>query len=342
MYIAEISPPAWRGRMVSFNQLFIVLGSAGSRSSATTLVRLDARFGGDARLGSNWRWMLGIGVVPAIPYFFALLFVPESPRWLAMHGRLPRHGGFCAPHGAASGPTPSSRPCSSRSSTKRGDAKPVLARNPESRAAPCARHRPARRRPAADHRHQLRVVVRGGDLRARRARGANASFMQTVLVGLVNVVFTVLALLLIDRVGRRPLLMFGCVGIGAFMLLASYGFTCRRRSAKLTAGADRRARLRRRASRSRWGRACGCCSRKSFPTGSAGLAISCVGCRQLRRLRDRAVRVSVGDGRRWAVRALSSSTGCSRCAGSPSSGGWCRRLAAAASKSSKKRWFAGS
>jgi MFS family permease len=48
--------------------------------------------------------------------------------------------------------------------------------------------------------------------------------MQTVWVGVVNVVFTVLALLLIDRVGRRPLLMFGCFGIGAFMLLASYGF----------------------------------------------------------------------------------------------------------------------
>jgi SP family arabinose:H+ symporter-like MFS transporter len=59
----------------------------------------------------------------------------------------------------------------------------------------------------------------------RAGAGANASFMQTVFVGLVNVVFTVLALILIDRVGRRPLLMFGCFGIGAFMLLASYGFT---------------------------------------------------------------------------------------------------------------------
>ena len=58
----------------------------------------------------------------------------------------------------------------------------------------------------------------------RAGAGANSSFMQTVFVGLVNVVFTLLALLLIDRVGRRPLLMFGCFGIGAFMLLAAYGF----------------------------------------------------------------------------------------------------------------------
>ena len=55
----------------------------------------------------------------------------------------------------------------------------------------------------------------------RAGAGANASFLQTVFVGLVNVVFTVLALLLI---GRRPLLLFGCVGITGFMLLTAYGF----------------------------------------------------------------------------------------------------------------------
>jgi MFS transporter, SP family, arabinose:H+ symporter len=58
----------------------------------------------------------------------------------------------------------------------------------------------------------------------RAGAGANASFMQTVLVGLVNVLFTVLALALVDRVGRRPLLMLGSLGIGAFMMLAAYGF----------------------------------------------------------------------------------------------------------------------
>ncbi|MGH8165660.1 MAG: MFS transporter, partial [Woeseiaceae bacterium] len=54
--------------------------------------------------------------------------------------------------------------------------------------------------------------------------GTDASFMQAVFVGLVNLVFTALAILLIDRVGRRPLLLFGLVGIAVCMLSLSYGF----------------------------------------------------------------------------------------------------------------------
>jgi MFS transporter, SP family, arabinose:H+ symporter len=218
MYIAEISPSAWRGRMVSFNQLFIVLGALAAFVSNYLIVRV----GGEAHL--QWRWMLGIGVAPAIPYFFALLMLPESPRWLAMHGQMPA-------------------------------ARRVLARLTGSERADSEleavivslEHEAQRPKPALSE--ILSPALRGvlviglliGVLQQitgissvlsyaivifeRAGAGANASFMQTVFVGLVNVVFTVLALLLIDRVGRRPLLMFGCAGIGAFMLLAAYGFT---------------------------------------------------------------------------------------------------------------------
>src|SRR4051812_16365065 len=79
MYIAEISPPALRGRMVTVNQLFLVSGIFLASVNNLAIVQL---------LEANWRWMLGIGVVPAILYLFALLFVPESPRWHALHGRL--------------------------------------------------------------------------------------------------------------------------------------------------------------------------------------------------------------------------------------------------------------
>ena len=122
MYIAEISPSAWRGRMVSFNQLFIVLGQLPPSSATYFVVSL----GGDAEW--NWRWMLGIGVVPAIPYFFALLVVPESPRWLAMHGPAARGARRArAPHRQRTRRYTSSKRCSYRSSTKRS------ARNPRSR-----------------------------------------------------------------------------------------------------------------------------------------------------------------------------------------------------------------
>ena len=217
MYIAEISPSAWRGRMVSSNQLFIVLGGLLAYVSNYLIIRL----GGGADW--NWRWMLGIGVAPAIPYFFALFAVPESPRWLAMHGQLPK----------------ARRVLARLAGTERADheLEAVL----ESLEHEAARTKPALREildPAL--RNVLVIGLLIGVLQQitginsvlayavvifeRAGAGADASFMQTVFVGLVNVVFTMLALLLIDRVGRRPLLMYGCFGIGAFMLLASYGF----------------------------------------------------------------------------------------------------------------------
>jgi sugar porter (SP) family MFS transporter len=217
MYIAEISPSAWRGRMVSFNQLFIVLGGLVAYVSNY----LINRFGGAA--DGSWRWMLGIGVAPAIPYFFALLVVPESPRWLAMHDQLPK----------------ARRVLARLAGTERADRElEVVLESLE--------HDAARAKPALVEildpalRNVLVIGLLVGVLQQitginsilayavvifeRAGAGANASFMQTVFVGLVNLVFTILALLLIDRVGRRPLLMFGCAGIGAFMLLASYGF----------------------------------------------------------------------------------------------------------------------
>jgi len=217
MYIAEISPSAWRGRMVSFNQLFIVLGILAAFVSNYLIVRV-----GGAEMW-NWRWMLGIGAVPAIPYFFALLAVPESPRWLAMHDQLPAARGVLT---RLTGTDRADRELEAVIASLELEAqrpKPPLAEI----------FSPALRR----------VLVIGllvGVLQQitgisavlsyaivifeRAGAGANASFLQTVLVGFVNVVFTLLALLLIDRVGRRPLLMFGCAGIGAFMLLAAYGF----------------------------------------------------------------------------------------------------------------------
>jgi SP family arabinose:H+ symporter-like MFS transporter len=217
MYIAEISPSAWRGRMVSFNQLFIVLGILAAFVSNYLIVRV-----GGAEMW-NWRWMLGIGAAPAIPYFFALLAVPESPRWLAMHDQLP-----------------AARDVLTRlTGTDRAD------RELEAVIASLELEAQRPKPPLAEIfspalRGVLVIGLLVGVLQQitgisavlsyaivifeRAGAGANASFLQTVLVGLVNVVFTVLALLLIDRVGRRPLLMFGCAGIGAFMLLAAYGF----------------------------------------------------------------------------------------------------------------------
>lgn len=231
MYIAEISPPAARGRMVTFNQLFIVIGIFLAFSSSYLIVRLK-EFGSGwlATLDlahSDWRWMLGIGIVPAVIYLFALLFVPESPRWHAMHGRLDAARRILTrAHGAAF------------AEAELAEVRTSLSRNGDTRDA-TLRDLWAPR---------LRMVLIIGlivgvlqqitginsvlayatvifEKAASNSAGDASSFMQTMLVGLVNLVSTVIALLLIDRVGRRPLLLFGTAGIAVSMMLTSWGFS---------------------------------------------------------------------------------------------------------------------
>jgi SP family arabinose:H+ symporter-like MFS transporter len=91
MYIAEISPAKLRGRMVSFNQLNIVLGISVAFFSNYLILKLgslDAAWASGLGFAEyNWRWMLGLETLPAAFYFFSLFIVPESPRWLVMKGK---------------------------------------------------------------------------------------------------------------------------------------------------------------------------------------------------------------------------------------------------------------
>jgi sugar porter (SP) family MFS transporter len=227
MYIAEMAPPASRGRFVSFNQLNIVVGISAAFFSNYLILTLGES--GDAwtevlRLGEwNWRWMLGIETLPAVAYLLALSLVPESPRWLAMRGRDAEATevlGRVAGAGAVA----------------------VLREVKETIAAEARLGRASWRvllHPSLRLVMTIGVVV--GILQQitginavffyapmifeKSGIGANAAFMQAALVGLVNLVFTVVAMALIDRVGRRPLLGFGLSGIAACMLLLSWGFS---------------------------------------------------------------------------------------------------------------------
>ena len=227
MYIAEIAPPEKRGRMVSFNQLNIVLGISIAFFSNYLILRLGQSgldWAESLGLGDfAWRWMLGVEALPAVIYFFALFLVPESPRWLAMQGR-------------------------------HDEALTVFAKAAD--AATAQANMTAVERSIADADQAAKVPIK--ELFAPAMRlvltigvsvailqqitginsvffyapmifeqsgvGTDASFMQAVLVGLVNLVFTVVAMALIDKLGRRPLLGFGLAGIAACMFLLSYGF----------------------------------------------------------------------------------------------------------------------
>ena len=228
MYIAEIAPPAIRGRLVSFNQLNIVLGISAAYFCNYLILQLGQDPGSLAQaLGLDtftWRWMLGVGTLPALVYMVVLFFVPESPRWLLMRGRdsqARKVFGRCVGEMLAG-----------------AQVREVQA----SLALEAGRPRGTLRELASP---ALKLVMTVGIAIAilqqitginavffyapmifeQSGIGADASFMQAVLVGIVNLVFTIAAMLLIDRLGRRPLMIAGLALIAACMLLLAWGFS---------------------------------------------------------------------------------------------------------------------
>lgn len=227
MYIAEISPPKMRGRMVSFNQLNIVLGISVAFFSNYFILQLgqsDAAWAKSLKFDEyNWRWMLGIEAIPAILYFFALFVVPQSPRWLAMKGKYDKALKIMT---RAAGEEEARRVIESVKASMGED-------NKESKLPLKELFKPA-----------LRLVLMLGlvigilqqitginsvffyapMIFEQSGIGTDASFSQAIYVGLINLVFTLIAIALIDRLGRKPLLVFGVSGIAVCMFILSYSF----------------------------------------------------------------------------------------------------------------------
>lgn len=93
MYIAEVAPASMRGKLVSINQLTIVIGVLAAQLINWALVRnlpagASDEFIQNSWYGqSGWRWMFGITAIPALLFFVGMFAVRESPRWLAKKGR---------------------------------------------------------------------------------------------------------------------------------------------------------------------------------------------------------------------------------------------------------------
>ncbi|WP_222915975.1 sugar porter family MFS transporter [Natrinema sp. SYSU A 869] len=208
LYISEISPPEIRGSLVSLNQLTITSGIL-----IAYLVNFAFSNGGE------WRWMLGLGMVPAAVLFVGMLFMPESPRWLYEHGR-------------------------------ESDAREVLASTRVEQQVEDELHEIKKtvRTESGTLRDLLEAWVRpmlivGVGLAAfQQVTGVNtvmyyaptilestgfadtASILATVGIGVVNVVMTIVAVLLIDRTGRRPLLLTGLGGMTLMLAVLGIAF----------------------------------------------------------------------------------------------------------------------
>ncbi len=227
MYIAEIAPPRQRGKLVSFNQLNIVLGITVAFFSNYYILSLgNSNAAWVESLGiteNNWRWMLGVEAVPAVLYFFGLLTVPRSPRWLIMKNKMSEAKSvllkFYTENQAIKDMKAVTDSLESDQNQDKSSVKELF-------------------KPA------LRLVITIGlvvgvlqqitginsvffyapMIFEQSGIGTDASFIQAILVGVTNLVFTIIAMLLIDKLGRKPLLGFGVAGIGIFMFLLAYGF----------------------------------------------------------------------------------------------------------------------
>ena len=212
IYIAEIAPSQLRGSLVSFNQLMIVTGISASFFSNYYLLRL----------GDNcWRWMLGVEAIPATLYFFFLLFVPESPRWLFGKGHEDQAVAiFTKVAGAdhAQDELRSIRQSASEHVAGVG-ASALFSRKMRFImfiALTIAFFQQITGINAVFYYLPTIFSQTGG--------GTNAAFKQAVIVGLVNLGMTFVAIKWIDRLGRKPLLVLGTLGMTISLLTCAAAF----------------------------------------------------------------------------------------------------------------------
>jgi sugar porter (SP) family MFS transporter len=227
MYIAEIAPPKKRGRMVSLNQLNIVLGISVAFFTNYLILQLgksDAAWTKALMFNEfNWRWMLGLEALPAILYFVGMFFVPESPRWLAMYQQ---------PEQALNVMTRLMGSAEAENELK--TINQSISQSKHKEKVPLSElFKPA-----------MKLVLTIGIVVAilqqitginsvffyapmifeQTGIGTDASFVQAIIIGLTNLVFTIVAMLFVDRLGRKPLLGFGIAGIVISMFVLAGSF----------------------------------------------------------------------------------------------------------------------
>lgn len=213
LYISEIAPPARRGRLAAMFQFNIVLGIVIAFLSNALL----AGIGTDA-----WRWMLGVAAVPSLAYTLMCLGLPESPRWL-----LTRKGDRPAALRVLSLVMPDATP----------EALEGAARVIESVSVDEAGHTGfwtwRLRLPIAlaflvAFFNQLSginaILYFAPRIFALTGLGRQAALLQSVGIGITNLVFTFVGLGLIDRLGRRTLLLIGSVGYILSLGACSWAF----------------------------------------------------------------------------------------------------------------------
>jgi SP family arabinose:H+ symporter-like MFS transporter len=211
MYIAEIAPAHIRGRLVSLNQLTIVLGIQ---------IAFFSNYYLSAMGPDSWRWMLAMMAIPAFLFFISLFFVPESPRWLVQKGRVKDALSFLH---------------KTNSQTVANKELNAIRENlsVEEKGSYRALWAPRMRRLVLigvvlaifQQITGINTIMYYAPVIFENAgAGIDTALLQTVAIGAVNLIFTLVAMRYIDRLGRRPLLLVGSVGMLVSMVCLSVAF----------------------------------------------------------------------------------------------------------------------
>lgn len=219
MYIAEVAPGDIRGRMVSINQLTIVLGILAAQI-VNWLIAQPVVPGEDLAASWNgqmgWRWMFWSGGVPAVLFFFMLFLIPESPRWLAMRERyasataiLSRIGGQDYANRELEG----IRAAAGRTEEKAGFRELFKGKMPGILLIGVVVA-------AFQQWCGLNVVFNyAQEIFAAAGYGVSDILFNIVVTGVTNVIFTFVGMYTVDRLGRRSLLLFGASGLACIYIL---------------------------------------------------------------------------------------------------------------------------
>ena len=222
-YIAEVAPPALRGRLATLQQLAIVLGLfaaflsnyliADAAGSAQNILMLDI---------AAWRWMFWAELVPAILFLVGVLFIPESPRYLVAQGKV------------ADAKTVFSKISNDNVAAQISDVKSSLQSD----------KKPSIRDLFIDGSKKVHPIVwagvalsvfqqfvginvvfyYGSELWQAAGFDESQSLFINVLAGTTNIVSTFIAIALVDKIGRKPLLLVGSIGMFVSLSALTYIF----------------------------------------------------------------------------------------------------------------------
>jgi len=224
-YISEVAPPAIRGGLASLQQLMIVLGLFMAFLSNYLIANAAGGASAEWLLGFQaWKWMFWTEIIPSLLFFGAVLLIPESPRYLVSDGKRTK---ACAVVSTICGPEEAEKQVQEIEASLSGNEKPRLSH--------LINKHTGKIQPvlwigiflaALQQLVGINVIFYyGAELWQAAGFDESQALMTNVITGAVNIGSTFVAIALVDKVGRKPMLLFGSIGMAVTLAAVSYIFS---------------------------------------------------------------------------------------------------------------------